>query len=140
MKECCWISCLCVNTLQVGSSLRELAVISLSLFLCYFMYMYMLMRDEKEKRKKQARLNKQQGKATQPIRGNHFSQSQSKATHHTQGSHFSQSHFSKVKMSCLGWDSNPRHSCVTILYKPDNRLTIIIVQVYTLYTIHVHVI
>ena len=51
-------------------------------------YMF-LMRDEKEERKKQARSYKQQGKATQ----------------HTQGSHF----FLR-KMSCLGWDSNPRHS------------------------------
>ena len=36
------------------------------------MYMYML-RDEKEGRKKQARWNKQQGKATQHTQGSHFS-------------------------------------------------------------------
>ena len=52
---------------------------------------YMLMRDEKEGRKKQARSYKQQ----------------SKAIHHTQGTVVT---FSKGKMSCLGWDSNPRHS------------------------------
>ena len=52
-------------------------------------YIHVLMRDEKEGREKQARSNKQQGKATQ----------------HTQDSHFSQG-----KMSCLGWNSNPRHS------------------------------
>ena len=34
---------------------------------------YMLMRDEKEGRKKQARSNKQQGKATQHTQGSHFS-------------------------------------------------------------------
>ena len=37
------------------------------------MYIYMLMRDEKEGRKKQARSNKQQGKATQHNQCNHFS-------------------------------------------------------------------
>ena len=40
-----------------------------------YMYMvvtYMLMRDEKEGRKKQARSNKQQGKATQHTQGSHF--------------------------------------------------------------------
>ena len=39
-----------------------------------YMYMYMLMRDEKEGREKQARSNKQQGKATQHIQGSLFSQ------------------------------------------------------------------
>ena len=34
---------------------------------------HVLMRDEKEGRKKQARLNKQQGKATQHTQGSHFS-------------------------------------------------------------------
>ena len=59
-----------------------------SLFPCtLYLPVHVLMRDEKEERKKQARSNKQ-GKATQ----------------HTQGSHFPK------KMSCLGWDSNPRHS------------------------------
>ena len=48
---------------------------------------HVFMRDEKEGRKKQAKSNKQQGKATQ----------------HTQGSHFS------LHLSCLGWDSNPQH-------------------------------
>ena len=38
------------------------------------MYMYMyIIRDEKEGRKKQARSNKQQGKATQHTQGSHFS-------------------------------------------------------------------
>ena len=37
------------------------------------LYMHVLMRDEKEGRKKQARSNKQQGKATQHIQGSHFS-------------------------------------------------------------------
>ena len=44
---------------------------------CLYMYMYMyihvLMKDEKEGRKKQARSNKQQGKATQHTQGSHFS-------------------------------------------------------------------
>ena len=34
---------------------------------------HVLMRDEKEGRKKQARSNKQQGKATQHTQGSHFS-------------------------------------------------------------------
>ena len=34
---------------------------------------HVLMRDEKEGRKKQARSNKQQGKATQHTKGSHFS-------------------------------------------------------------------
>ena len=43
-----------------------------------YMYMYnvhahVVMRDEKEGRKKQARSNKQQGKATQHTPGSHFS-------------------------------------------------------------------
>ena len=37
------------------------------------MYIHVLMRDEKEGRKKQARSNKQQGKATQHTQGSHFS-------------------------------------------------------------------
>ena len=37
------------------------------------MYVHVLMRDEKEERKKQARSNKQQGKATQHTQGSHFS-------------------------------------------------------------------
>ena len=37
------------------------------------MYVHVLMRDEKEGRKKQARSNKQQGKATQHTQGSHFS-------------------------------------------------------------------
>ena len=37
-----------------------------------YMYMYIFMRDEKEGRKKQARSNKQQGKATQYTQGSHF--------------------------------------------------------------------
>ena len=48
------------------------------------------MRDEKEGRKKQEKSNKQQGKATQ----------------HT----YPRQSFFVRKMSCLGWDSNPRHS------------------------------
>ena len=36
------------------------------------MYIHVLMRDEKEGRKKQARSNKQQGKATQHTEGSHF--------------------------------------------------------------------
>ena len=36
-------------------------------------YVHVLMRDEKEGRKKQARLNKQQGKAIQHTQGSHFS-------------------------------------------------------------------
>ena len=46
-----------------------------------------LMRDEKEGRKKQAKSNKQQSNTAHPR----------------------QSLFLR-KMSCLGWDSNPRHS------------------------------
>ena len=60
---------------------------SLCLFLGYFFNICVLMRDEKEGRKKQARSNTQQGKATQHTR----------------------STFPK-KISCLGWDSKPRHS------------------------------
>ena len=57
---------------------------------CANMYMYMfLMRDEKEGRKKQARSNKQ--------------------TRQSNTAHPRQSLFLE-KMSCLGWDSNPRHS------------------------------
>ena len=53
-------------------------------------YMYMfLMRDEKEERKKQARSNKQTRKSN---------------TAHPRQSLFLE------KMSCLGWDSKPRHS------------------------------
>ena len=37
------------------------------------LYIHGLMRDEKEGRKKQARSNKQQGKATQHTQGSHFS-------------------------------------------------------------------
>ena len=55
------------------------------------LYTHVLMRDEKEGRKKQARSNKQQGEATQ-----HMHSRQSR------------------KMSCLGWDSNPRHSTLYI--------------------------
>ena len=44
---------------------------------CYldsaYIYMTVLMRDEKEGRQKQARSNKQQGKATQHTQGSHFS-------------------------------------------------------------------
>ena len=36
-------------------------------------HVHVLMRDEKEGRKKQARSNKQQGKATQHTQGSHFS-------------------------------------------------------------------
>ena len=36
-------------------------------------YVHVLMRDEKEGRKKQARLNKQRGKAIQHTQGSHFS-------------------------------------------------------------------
>ena len=52
------------------------------------LYMF-LMRDEKEERKKQARSNKQTRQSN---------------TAHTRQSLFLE------KMSCLGWDSNPRHS------------------------------
>ena len=55
--------------------------------------MLYIMRDER--RMKQARSNKQQGKATQ----------------YTQGSHFSYIYtlyIYIIKMSCLRWDSNPR--------------------------------
>ena len=54
-------------------------------------YMF-LMRDEKEERSKQGQTNKQ-GKAT---------------------AHPRQSLFLE-KMSCLGWDSNPRHSHVHVI-------------------------
>ena len=37
------------------------------------LHVHVLMRDEKEGRKKQARSNKQQGKATQHTQGSHFS-------------------------------------------------------------------
>ena len=40
--------------------------------LCTCIYIYVIMRDEKEERKKQARSNKQQGKATQHTQGSHF--------------------------------------------------------------------
>ena len=39
-------------------------------------YIHVLMRDEKEGRKKQARSNKQQGKATQHTQGSHFSKNE----------------------------------------------------------------
>ena len=52
-----------------------------------------LMRDEKEERKKQARSNKQ--------------------TRQSNTAHPRQSRFLR-KMSCLGWDSNPRHSILWI--------------------------
>ena len=55
------------------------------------LYMF-LMRDEKEERKKQARSNKQ---------------TRQRNTAHTRQSLFLE------KMSCLGWDSNPRHSTRT---------------------------
>ena len=54
-----------------------------------YAYMYMLLRDEKEERKKQARSNKQ--------------------TRQSNTAHPRQSLFLE-KMSCLRWDSNPRHS------------------------------
>ena len=55
-----------------------------------YMYMYIfLMRDENEERKKQARSNKQ--------------------TRQSNTAHPRQSLFLE-KISCLGWDSNPRHS------------------------------
>ena len=53
------------------------------------MHLNVLMRDEKEERKKQARSNKQ--------------------TKQSNTAHPRQSLFLE-KMSCLGWDSNPRHS------------------------------
>ena len=53
------------------------------------------MRDEKEERKKQARSNKQ--------------------TRQSNTAHPRQSLFLE-KMSCLGWDSNPRHSILYTLY------------------------
>ena len=56
----------------------------------YTLYMF-LMRDEKEERKKQARSNRQ--------------------TRQSNTAHPRQSFFLK-KMSCLGWDSNPRHSII----------------------------
>ena len=40
---------------------------------CKYIIIHVLMRDEKEGRKKQARSNKQQGKATQHTQGSHFS-------------------------------------------------------------------
>ena len=43
------------------------------MYMYMYMYIYMLMRDEKDGRKKQARSNKQQGKATQHTQGSHFS-------------------------------------------------------------------
>ena len=55
----------------------------------YDMYVHVLMRDEKEERKKQARSNKQ--------------------TRQSNTACPRQSLFLR-KMSCLGWDSNPRHS------------------------------
>ena len=42
-------------------------------YLVVFVSVHVLMRDEKEGRKKQARSNKQQGKATQHTQGSHFS-------------------------------------------------------------------
>ena len=77
------------------------------------------MRDEKEERKKQARSNKQ--------------------TRQSNTAHPRQSLFLE-KMSCLGWDSNPRHSTCTyynlhvhIVY------TIMYVHVHVYVYIHVHV-
>ena len=50
------------------------STINLMLTQClYRIQMYVLMRDEKEGRNKQARSNKQQGKATQHTQGSHFS-------------------------------------------------------------------
>ena len=64
---------------------------------CIIMYMYIhvLMRDEKEGRKKQARSNKQ--------------------TRQSNTAHPRQSLY--LKMSCLGWDSNPRHSTQALYTK-----------------------
>ena len=45
----------------------------MNIVICGTIYMHVLMRDEKEERKKQARLNKQRGKATQHTQGSHFS-------------------------------------------------------------------
>ena len=46
----------------------------MSTYCCYFeVLIHVSMRDEKEGRKKQARSNKQQGKATQHTQGSHFS-------------------------------------------------------------------
>ena len=61
------------------------------MYMCIYMYMHVrfLMRDEKKERKKQARSNKQ--------------------TRQSNTAHPRQSLFLR-KMTCLGWDSNPRHS------------------------------
>ena len=60
----------------------------------YNIHVHVLMRDEKEERRKQARSNKQTRQSN---------------TAHTRKSFFLR------KISCLGWDSNPRHmyDCIT---------------------------
>ena len=63
---------------------------------CHTFSVHVFMRDEKEERKKQARSNKQ--------------------TRQRNTAHPRQSLFIE-KMSCLGWDSNPRHSILqTCIY------------------------
>ena len=81
------------------------------MYIC--MYIHVLMRDEKEGRKKQARSNKQQGKATQP--------------------HPRQSLFLR-KISCLRWDSEPM-----LLYTLDRALIFIINNVCSKYTHNLHI-
>ena len=69
---------------------RVQSVVGLSPTQGSYVHVCVLMRDEKEGRKKQARSNKQQLR-------------QSNTAHPRQSLFL-------TKMSCLGWDSNPRHS------------------------------
>ena len=78
------------------------------------------MRDEKEERKKQARSNKQ--------------------TRQSNTAHPRQSLFLE-KMSCLGWDSNPRHcTCVLQSQSEPKKYTCICMYMYNVHdsTYYVH--
>ena len=71
----CACVCACVlmlNNLQGYNGGWAKGHLYLDTSITTYMYMYIFMRDEKEGRKKQARSNKQQGKATQHTQGSHF--------------------------------------------------------------------
>ena len=52
-------------------SLRCVSLVNQATYMYIYIHVHVLMRDEKEGRKKQARSNKQQGKATQHTQGSH---------------------------------------------------------------------
>ena len=85
----CLLSYLCLSQADVYINCSQPS----SLHCVYSGYIHVLMRDEKEGRKKQARSNKQ--------------------TRQSNTAHPRQSLFLR-KMSCLMWDSNPRHSSVKL--------------------------